>query len=625
MEYIDKSYFDKVPKTLRYTNDLVKNLKAAKTGSVFTYGENLVQELGKVYHQKCAYCESKLEKDNFSNSIDHYRPSSHYFWLKYEWSNLLPCCRECSRSKRNRFPLFDETLRLYGSQEDTKEWRADSATLIAEQALLLHPALDVPEEHLWIDLDGVIYPANASLKGVATIDSLALNTNNLVYRRKQTIQSILQLRNSFSDEELIAITEDKISKHEEFTLALKGVLAYLKGEKTTQTGECFITRLDINIPFLKCSPVNIELNKRSKKHLILTGKNGSGKTSVINSLKDFLSSCVFDKTDLGQAVYVYEKNAVMESKNHHVYTHLNTPYKNLIQQFTNHSFFIIHFGALRTFPYLQNGGLENGVDISYKGVDTQEYSVNQQLFKYLIKLETLRLFTKENNKQEAEKIIDWYQQLNKILQKVLSDASAKIGFDRNGIDLIPYIHTVQHKENKLEFRNLPDGYNAILTIILEIVLRLRYAKVSFEEARGIILIDEVDIHLHPELQKEIMPVLTSFFPNMQFIVTTHSPFVINSIEDAVIYDLENQQRLENVTALSYDALLKGYMSIPKTHANIMEDKLSRYEELAGLNDYTEEQADLLADLDIELEEDLPRFSPELYLRFKNAKKLILND
>lgn len=55
---------------------------------------------------------------------------------------------------------------------------------------------------------------------------------------------------------------------------------------------------------------------------------------------------------------------------------------------------------------------------------------------------------------------------------------------------------------------------------------------------GIVLVDEIETHLHLELQKNIMPFLTTIFPNIQFIVTSHSPFILNSIQNVVLYDLE---------------------------------------------------------------------------------------
>ncbi len=71
--------------------------------------------------------------------------------------------------------------------------------------------------------------------------------------------------------------------------------------------------------------------------------------------------------------------------------------------------------------------------------------------------------------------------------------------------------------------------------------------------------DELETHLHLDLQKKIFLFLTRFFPKIQFIVTTHSPFVLNSAENAVVYDLENRievpKGLQNAT---YSSIVERY-------------------------------------------------------------------
>lgn len=69
-------------------------------------------------------------------------------------------------------------------------------------------------------------------------------------------------------------------------------------------------------------------------------------------------------------------------------------------------------------------------------------------------------------------------------------------------------------------------------------------EISQYNAQGIVLIDELETHLHIELQKKILPFLTKFFPNIQFIVTTHSPYILNSISNAKAYDLEKHVELK---------------------------------------------------------------------------------
>ena len=78
------------------------------------------------------------------------------------------------------------------------------------------------------------------------------------------------------------------------------------------------------------------------------------------------------------------------------------------------------------------------------------------------------------------------------------------------------------------------------------------------QKQGIVLIDEIETHLHLELQRLVMPLLTKIFPNIQFIVTTHSPFVLSSMPNAIAYDLEHREIIEELTEYSYESLAEGY-------------------------------------------------------------------
>ena len=64
---------------------------------------------------------------------------------------------------------------------------------------------------------------------------------------------------------------------------------------------------------------------------------------------------------------------------------------------------------------------------------------------------------------------------------------------------------------------------------------------------GLIVIDEPELHLHVALQKTFMPTLLKFFPGIQFVVATHSPVILNSLDNAVVYDLEKPIPLEGMT------------------------------------------------------------------------------
>lgn len=69
------------------------------------------------------------------------------------------------------------------------------------------------------------------------------------------------------------------------------------------------------------------------------------------------------------------------------------------------------------------------------------------------------------------------------------------------------------------------------------------------EAHGIVLIDEVDMHLHPQCQRSILGGLQKAFPNIQFIVTTHSPLVISDIKNVHVNLLDNSEKATQVPEL----------------------------------------------------------------------------
>ncbi len=112
---------------------------------------------------------------------------------------------------------------------------------------------------------------------------------------------------------------------------------------------------------------------------------------------------------------------------------------------------------------------------------------------------------------------------------------------------------------------LSDGFRSILALAGDLIWRMIQAfpesKKPLEE-QGVVLIDEIDIHLHPKWQRSIAGLLRKTFPNVQFIVATHSPIVAAGAgHDAVTYgfyqegDQTKVERLEHVWAQSVDDIL----------------------------------------------------------------------
>lgn len=96
----------------------------------------------------------------------------------------------------------------------------------------------------------------------------------------------------------------------------------------------------------------------------------------------------------------------------------------------------------------------------------------------------------------------------------------------------------------LRIEQLSGGYKAIISMVSDIAKRLSLANPKSEnplEEEAIILIDELDLHLHPKWQKTISSDLKRVFPNCQFIVTTHSPFIIQSLNKDEVINIEKDE------------------------------------------------------------------------------------
>lgn len=145
----------------------------------------------------------------------------------------------------------------------------------------------------------------------------------------------------------------------------------------------------------------------------------------------------------------------------------------------------------------------------------------------------------------------------RIETKRLSD---NISFEKSTI-----AHQVVIDKNGVEFQlsELSSGEKMLLMLVIDIARRLILANPIAEDVllgEGIILIDEIDLHLHPTWQRQVIPALTKTFPNLQFIISTHSPFVVQSVKMSEVVILDNGKVRQFETEKEIDAE-SSYMSI----------------------------------------------------------------
>jgi predicted ATP-binding protein involved in virulence len=107
--------------------------------------------------------------------------------------------------------------------------------------------------------------------------------------------------------------------------------------------------------------------------------------------------------------------------------------------------------------------------------------------------------------------------------------------------------TITKNNQDFKIEQLSDGEKMLLMLITDLARRLAIANPNSNNAllsEGVVLIDEIDLHLHPQWQRNIIPSLTQTFPNCQFIVTTHSPQVLSEVRKENIFILEDYQIVE---------------------------------------------------------------------------------
>lgn len=123
----------------------------------------------------------------------------------------------------------------------------------------------------------------------------------------------------------------------------------------------------------------------------------------------------------------------------------------------------------------------------------------------------------------------------------------------------------------LRIEQLSGGYKAVLSVVADIAKRLSLAYPDSSaplNEEAVILIDELDLHLHPKWQKTIIADLKRTFPNIQFIVSTHSPFIVQSVRANELYNIETEcyaGEEESFGGWSIDSIQDKQMGVePKT-------------------------------------------------------------
>ncbi|MGP5175819.1 AAA family ATPase, partial [Psychrobacter immobilis] len=335
----------------------------------------------------------------------------------------------------------------------------------------------------------------------------------------------------------------------------------------------YLNKIKTKIPYTD-KEVDIDVNGKT---LILTGGNGCGKTQLLNlvydnlidsivernnstiqQLKQNISGCEQAMKSVGPTNRGYDSWRSQKEEAEKKIEKLENPpiglsdLEDFIIKYTNFQAVLLQFEAGRKSDILKPSSVVSISSLKNKDLETvsnrhKKTTTSSVFEEFLVTSKANQAFSEsktiDNDPLEAERIDRWFNKLEADLQDLFEDKQLKLKFKSDSFSF------ELHQPNKqpYTFQTLSSGFSSIMAIYADLITKVSLRSIEPEELTGIVIIDEIDAHLHVSLQKKILSFLTGAFPKVQFIVTTHSPFVVSSVKDAVIYDLSKLKQVEDLS------------------------------------------------------------------------------
>lgn len=355
---------------------------------------------------------------------------------------------------------------------------------------------------------------------------------------------------------------------------------------------------------------------------IITGLNGAGKSIVIDALRTALSGEKIERNivadpdnffigmtvDYGSGFKEVSTNKMSSGLVHqaewqHIAKPLTVPYKNGDEVFP----WVVDYWSsqlpsdsfsIKNMSTIDHGSFMAGAMLGRRS--------NVNLTNFLCSIDYMRTSEETGEKRIAEYM---YDIIKSIINECLDNGEFK--YIRRS-DLMPIIEQNGHP---VSLDKLSSGNIFLIEHIVMLVCKMYSLSVlrktgidGILSGRGLLLIDEIETHLHPQWQKSVLPIICRTFPNLQIILTTHSPFVLSSLPGARIYTCKPQtgcsvieDETEMYSNMSVEEiLLSNAFNVPP-FSNDITDKVRRRK--AAVMDGDKKEADRLADELIEINPD----------------------
>lgn len=225
---------------------------------------------------------------------------------------------------------------------------------------------------------------------------------------------------------------------------------------------------------------------------------------------------------------------------------VNVNENDLLSSFYSESspeYFLLGYGASRRTEFLEN------LDSQRSRRRHPRFQRVAGLFEEFITLYPLAAwFPLLKTKARAKEV-------RELLNRLLPDGTTFTGECKEGDGLF------EHHGVTLPFSALSDGYRSYIGLVADMLYHMQYVctnKMKLTSLSGVVMIDDIDVHLHPEWQRIVVPKLATTFPKLQFIITSHSPLVVGTLHAAnirVVEDNQIHEYADRVHSLSADQIL----------------------------------------------------------------------
>lgn len=345
--------------------------------------------------------------------------------------------------------------------------------------------------------------------------------------------------------------------------------------KQIHINDCYAIK-DINIPK---QPLN-EL-----KHIILTGKNGSGKTTILNRIALIINEASKGKSknsSISSFKGIIEANKTHPARKDWEYNinelsgidllFMNDNIQHLSLEIEDNTPYIFSFFRAHRKVELSEVNTVTTEEQFTKSINKRE---NQEEFTKLFKqylvnkkvYEAFDFMNKRNDDINQNQV--FFENLTQILQNIFEDKDLKLEFKQENFEF----YITLKDQRRITFNHLSEGFSAFLSVVMDLIIRtdlIRKQRNDFNfQPHGIVLIDEPETHLHLSMQYDILPLISNLFPNIQLIIATHSPAIISSLKNAIIFDLTSKEEVSDwVLGSSYSELMVSHFGLDNEYSNI---------------------------------------------------------